>query len=129
MGKSSGKGSISEPCERVPSPRRGVEPRTEAGEPAELSEVRQPPSVRDWRRCGTPQPPGDWKGTARPDPLSGSEGRSAARCGFIQSWSKRQYSPLECNAAGGCKTSGRSSPREDGVYSGVRMCVSPEANS
>ena len=82
MGNKSGKGSISEPCERVPSPWRGVQPRTEAGEPAELSEVRQPPSVRDWRRCGTPRPPGDWEVTARPDPLSGSEGRSAARCGF-----------------------------------------------
>lgn len=50
--------------------------------------------------------------------------------GFIQSWSKRRnIRHSNATLQGGCKTSGRSSPREDGVYSGVRMCVSPEANS
>ena len=111
MGTKSGKGSISEPCERVPSPRRGVQPRTEAGEPAELSEVRQPPSVRDWRRCGAPRPPGDWEVTARPEPLArsaqwlGGKERSKVR---VQSWSKPGYSSLECNTAAAAAAAAKS---------------------
>ncbi|CAI9158821.1 unnamed protein product [Rangifer tarandus platyrhynchus] len=75
----------------VPGSPRGVQPRTEAGEPAELSEVRQPPSVRATLRDSAASRRLGGARKARSAQRLGAEERSKVR---VHAWSKRQYSSL-----------------------------------
>lgn len=109
----------------MPSPPRGVQPRTKAGEPAELSEVRQPQSVRATLRDSAASRSLGGARKARSAQRPGARERSKVR---VHAWSKRQYPSLKAIPQEVAKMEALVPMRMEFIVE-LKMCVSPEANS